>query len=159
LAGLAAPSTAGMPVYSDGAYHGPGVYTSKLSIGDGSTVVLASGIYVLQNGLSVSGTANVSSAAAGVMLYIAGGGVSISGNGIVTLSPLATGPYAGILLFQRTTDANMLTLSGNAATASFNGTLYTPAAPFVSSGNATTHVGAVIALSVGVSGYGKLNIG
>jgi hypothetical protein len=158
LVGLTNPSTTGMPVYTDGNYHGPGVYTAKLSISGGS-VTLASGIYVLQNGISVSGTAAVTSAAGGVLLNVTGGGVAFSGDGAVTLSPLATGPYSGVLVFQKSGNSNILTLSGNAATQSFNGTLYSPSAPFLSSGNATTHVSTVIAATVQTSGNGNLNVG
>jgi PKD domain len=159
LVGLVAPSTTGMPVYTDGAYHGPGKYTTKLSIPDNSVVTMASGIYVLQNGIEVSGNAVVNSAAGGVFLYVPGGGVTFAGNGVLTLSPLATGPYSGVLLFQHSSNSTTLTLSGNAATASFNGTLYTPGAPFTAAGNATTNVGEVIASTATVTGNGILNIG
>jgi hypothetical protein len=135
------------------------VYTTTLSIPDGSVVTMASGIYVLQNGISVSGNAVVTSAAGGVLLDVRGGAVSFAGNGAVTLSALPTGPYAGVLVFQHAGDSSTLTLSGNSATASFNGTLYSPAAPFLFTGNATTHVYTVIAATASTTGNGSLNVG
>src|SRR5262249_34928097 len=41
---LTAPSTVGMPVYSDGVYHGPGVYATTLNITANTPLTIASGI-------------------------------------------------------------------------------------------------------------------
>ena len=66
-AGLIPPNQPGGPVvsggpFSDGANHGPGVYTKTLTFSSPGTYTLASGIYVLEQGISVTGQANLLSA-------------------------------------------------------------------------------------------------
>lgn len=85
---LTPPSTAGLPVYSDGTYHGPGYYTTKpLTLMSGTTT-LATGTYILGDGITVAGNATVTSGAGGVLLYVTGGQISMTGNANVSLAPL-----------------------------------------------------------------------
>ncbi len=51
-----------------------------------------------------------------------------NGSPRVTLTPFATGTYAGIVLFQARTNPGAITLSGTSSFSSPNGVLYAPAA-------------------------------
>jgi hypothetical protein len=72
----------------------------------------------------------------GVFLYNAGtsfpsaggtfGGVSLSGNGSVDMSPPTTGPYAGLMLFQSRDNAQPFSVTGNMSVLKVRGTLYGP---------------------------------
>jgi hypothetical protein len=95
----------------------------------------------------VSGNATVSGS--GVLIFNAGsnypnsggtfGAISLSGNGSTSLTPAATGSYAGVLIFQPSANTQPLTLSGNAMGGG-TGTIYAPAAQFSQSGNAQISV-------------------
>ncbi|HZU46526.1 MAG TPA: prepilin-type N-terminal cleavage/methylation domain-containing protein, partial [Mycobacterium sp.] len=138
------------------------VYSSTLSF-SGGTTVLASGTYILENGLNVSGQATLSSAPGGVLLYISGGSVSITGQANVTLSPLTPGPYAptapDLGIWQAASDTNPLSLAGNGNGNIFSGAIYAPTAQVGSSGSGTFTVGSVVAESIGCSGNGTDTIG
>jgi hypothetical protein len=142
LINLQEPSTTGMAVYSGdvGSHTGavqlkPGNYTSQLSISAGANVIFEPGVYVLQNGIDVSGSATISGT--GVLLYIAGGNVNFSGNSQGQLSPATTGTYAGLTVFQARNNSAQANLSGN-ANWSLSGTFYFPNAAVNLSGNSET---------------------
>ncbi|HMK96102.1 MAG TPA: hypothetical protein VK425_01075, partial [Acidimicrobiales bacterium] len=155
-AGLAAPSTSGMTVYSSSSLQGPGVYTKAVTVSGQSSMTLASGTYVFDNGLTLSGQVTLKSATGGVLLYFAGGGLTISGQAAATLSPLASGVYAGIVLFQAYSDSVAVSLSGQGQTTSFAGELYTPAAMVGLSGQAKLSVAALIAQGTVLTGQAGL---
>jgi prepilin-type N-terminal cleavage/methylation domain-containing protein len=89
----------GLNVYGPGAsYSGPGIYTDTLTF-TGGTTTFASGVYVLMNGISVSGNATLVTATTGgvdgkggVLLYVYRGSVSVTGNGAFGNGPLQ--PFA-----------------------------------------------------------------
>src|SRR5262249_9963714 len=93
----------------------------------------------------------------GVMLYNAGsnfpgaggtgtptyGGLTLSGNGTFNLTPLTSGPYAGLLIVQPGENPRALSLSGNAL-ALRGGAVYAPAALLAASGNGTLQASLVV---------------
>src|SRR5262249_35095788 len=97
----------------------PGVYASISGSGN-ARLTMNPGVYIIKGGgFTVTGNASVSGA--GVMIYNAGsnfpaaggsfGGVTLSGNGNISLTPDTTGDYAGILIFQARDNTRALSLS------------------------------------------------
>lgn len=175
-AGLTPPSTTGLNVYSDGAYHGPGVYTNTLTLSGQSSTTFAAGIYILQNGISVSGGANISNAPGGVLLYVSAGTITLAGSGTVTLTPMAspysflTAPNLGIWqadamiapnlgIWQAASDTNPISLSGNGSGNTFSGAVYAPTAMVGSAGNGNFTADSIIASGLTCAGNGTETIG
>src|SRR5205814_10713494 len=81
----------------------PGVYNGGISIGGQASATLNPGIYYM-NGGGFGFTGQGTLSGTGVMIYnypLANSDtVSISGQGSITLSPMLTGPYKGILVWQ-----------------------------------------------------------
>jgi prepilin-type N-terminal cleavage/methylation domain-containing protein len=127
FASLTAPSTAGMPSQSGcaGGTAQPGVYASVLSISGSATCNLASGIYVLQAGMSATNTSTFTTAAGGVLIYITGGTLAMSGSGDSTLTAMPSGPYADIAVWQAATDTTTMTIGGSKHP-TFTGAVYVP---------------------------------
>ena len=162
VANLQPPSSSGQPVYTDGANHGPGVYTTTLTFSSPGDYVLATGTYILDQGISVSGQANLSSGTGGVLLYVKGGFISFSGQGNVSLNPLSPAPYAAapnLGIWQDRSDTNVISLSGSASANTYSGTIYAPTAQVGGSGNAGYTAGGVISSSFACAGNGIANIG
>jgi hypothetical protein len=120
----------------------PGIY-SQISVSGNANLTLEPGVYVIAGGgFSVTGNANVSGS--GVMIYNAGsnypntggsfGVINLSGNGRISLTPISTGTYAGILAFQSRDNTSAVGLSGNGIVMP-GGTIYAPAAPLTITGN------------------------
>ncbi|MGD0321932.1 MAG: prepilin-type N-terminal cleavage/methylation domain-containing protein [Acidimicrobiales bacterium] len=158
---LVGPSTTGPPVYTDGNYHGPGVYQNTLSLSGQANVTLASGTYVLENGISLSGQATLTSASGGVFFYVTGGSINLSGNGKVTLEPMSSppAPAPDLLIWQVSGDHQALGLSGNGSGNLFDGAIYAPGAQVGGTGNASLKVGSVVAESIACSGNGTTTVG
>ncbi len=169
LASLAEPSTSGLTNCGSESLSGnssatikPGIY-SGISVSGNAALTLSSGTYVIEGGgFSVSGNASVTGS--GVMIVNAGskypstggtyGSITFSGNGSYRLTPLASGAYAGIVIFQSRDNSDALTISGNAS--GMTGTVYAPAAQLSESGNAQLNA-AVVADTVTISGNGVNN--
>ena len=85
--------------------------------------------------------------------------ISMTGNGAVNLTPLSTGPYAGLALFQDRSDSNGDTLTGN-GNLNITGTVYAPSASLTAVGNGTTDVfgSQIIANRLTVKGNGRVNV-
>ena len=143
--------------YSGSSYQGPGIYTSQLNIT--SDTVFASGTYILENGISITGSPKVTSALGGVLLYIAGGSVHVGGSGTVNLSAQTTGPYANIVMFQDRSDTTTLKINGTSGTYSYGGLIYAPTAPIDGTGNGAVTVSSVIAGSATIGGTGTTTVG
>jgi hypothetical protein len=145
----------------------PGIYTS-ITVSGQAALTLLPGIYVLAGGgLTVSGQASVNGP--GVMIYNAGsnfvnnggaggtfGAITVSGQANLNLTPMMSGPYAGIVLFQSGyssqsgVNSQALTLSGQSALPG-GSLVYAPAAPVNLSGNGVLSA-SVIASTINVSG-------
>jgi hypothetical protein len=139
LANLTAPSTTGLTVYPGGNISAqsnitlnPGVYSAAVQISGGASVSLNPGVYIFENGLVLSGGSYLKGS--GVLLYVAGGEIDLSGDSTSQLSPAATGPYAGVTIFQSRTDSTQANLSGGSDWV-IEGTLYFPDAPVNLSGS------------------------
>ena len=75
----------------------------------------------------------------GVLIYNAGskfpaaggsfGGITIGGKASVSLTPAASGTYAGIAVFQSRDNKSAISLSGQASLSCPNGVIYAPASP------------------------------
>jgi hypothetical protein len=158
---LVPPNPAGMPTYSGGNYQGPGIYTSPLSFAGNNHIDFESGIYILQQGISLSGNASISSQPGGVFIYLTGGQLEMSGNGSIDLSPLSSppSPAENLVIWQPSSNTNPILITGNGNQASLGGTIYAPAANLNMSGNGQLSAGAVVSASLSCSGNGKINVG
>ena len=166
LASLALPSTSGLTNYVSESLSGnssatiqPGIY-KQITVSGNAKLTLSSGIYIIEGGgFSVSVNASVSGS--GVMIVNAGskypntggtyGSIVLSGNGSYNLSPLSTGSYAGIVIFQPGDNTNVLSVSGNAS--GITGAIYAPAAQLAESGNAQLNA-ALVVDTLTISGNG-----
>ncbi len=166
LAGISAPSSSGMTVQSSSKITlsgsttmtlSPGVYTGGISLSGSSSVTLNSGVYYINGGgIVASGSSSISGS--GVFIYNTGGGaINLSGLGSFALSPMTSGAYAGITVFQDRTSTTGATLSGS-GNMSNTGTFYFPDANLTLSGTgATSSVGAqIIAKNLTLSGGGSI---
>jgi len=126
------------------------------------------GIYYLAGGGLNSTGANLqmdSNSSGGIMIYNAGtgqkDGISITGNssGTVNLSPLTSGPYTGMTIFQSSAAPEDLQIAGN-GTFNITGTIYAPDATLKITGNgATSNIGSqYISKDLTLSGNGNITI-
>jgi hypothetical protein len=152
LAYLPAPTAANAP---------PGVSVVSLPNGINTSTTLASNtIYIVGgNGINLQGNATLTGT--NVMLYVTGpkAAITLDGNGAVTLTPMTSGPYQGIMFFQDRSDTNGAALTGN-GNLNIEGTIYTPSASLTAVGNGTTDVfgSQIIANTLTVKGNGTVNV-
>lgn len=154
----------------------PGVHTNLPSgqVGDIFVFKQASynsvgGIYYLNGGGFNSTGATLimdSATTGGVMIYnnpsndSNSQGISIQGNaaGVVNLSALTSGPYAGILFWQNRTATQTLSISGNGSF-SLTGTFYAANANMQITGNGNAVIGSqYISRTLNLSGGGNITI-
>ncbi len=125
----------------------PGDYSS-ISVSGNVVLILDSGTYIIgSGGITISGNATVKSASGsqGVFIYNTGA-LSISGNASVNLTAFSTGTYAGVAIYQSQTDADFVTVSGN-ANVNLNGAVLYDAnvqSKVTFSGNATVQASLVV---------------
>jgi hypothetical protein len=149
LAALASPSTTGVTNHGSESLSGnsratisPGIYT-QINVSGNASLTLGAGIYIIEGGgLTVSGNASI--IGTGIMVYNAGsnypgsggnfGGITLSGNGMLSMSAPTTGTYAGVLIFQSRQNTRALSFSGNAMDG-MTGTIYAASALLSMSGN------------------------
>jgi prepilin-type N-terminal cleavage/methylation domain-containing protein len=156
-AGLTPPTGGGTQGGCPGGRASPGVYAGTLAIGAG-TCELESGVYILRDGISVT-TGSLTSAPGGVLLYITGGTFSTALGALVNLSPMTTGPYAGLVLWQDKADTTPLAM-GNLAAFALNGTVYAPTATLnFSNVSVSLEVGGIVAQSLVLDTVGAMDIG
>jgi hypothetical protein len=120
----------------------PGVYIGGISISGKGNVVLNPGIYYMQGGFSFTGQGSVTGN--GVLIYndpqSTSDPINLSGQGAITLSPMTSGPYQGISLFQSRTSTYQPTVgvTGNGtAPLAISGTFYVPSGELKVTGNGT----------------------
>ena len=81
----------------------------------------------------------------GVFFYVAGGpadfGCGVSPDNTISLSPMTSGPYEGVLLFQRSTGTSQLVVLDGFTT---SGTIYVPDSVVETVGNVTNSTGSLI---------------
>ncbi len=140
----------------------PGLYTSPISITGGGNYTFASGIYYIEAGINVGGSATVTGT--NVFFYVLSGSTSIGGSGSVQFTPLASppSPATNMLLWQDKSDTNTVKLIGSGAGTSLQGTIYAPTATVDlkggGSGSGLT-IGAVLANTMTCNGTTSIGIG
>jgi hypothetical protein len=94
-------------------------------------------VYIFK-GTKISPGGNGTLSGAGVTIFLMDGAeLNINANQVINLSPPATGPYAGITIYQARGNTTDLTLNGG-ANSSLNGFVYAPDARVTYTGNSTT---------------------
>jgi hypothetical protein len=133
----------------------PGYYSSGLHFDGQTTVNMAAGIYYIDGSFTFAGQGNLN--ATGVMIY-ATAGLSITGNGSVTLSPPTSGIYTGITYFQARNSTATAKIAGNG---NFNvtGTIYAAKGLADLQGNGDASIASqVVSLLMVAGGNGQTNI-
>jgi hypothetical protein len=148
------PTTDGSLV---GTTYQPGLYTSQISITGGADYTFASGIYYLEQGISLDGSGTIMGN--NVFFYITGGSFGIGGAGRVTLGPLSSppSPASGMVIWQTDSDATQVDLHGTASGSVIGGTIYAPNADVDIAGGGTgsgLQIGALLASQVSCNGGG-----
>jgi Flp pilus assembly protein TadG len=169
LAYLPDPSTAGMTTYNkvNGAGNKvitvyPGVYNGGISISGQASLVMMPGIYIM-NGGGFSFTGSGSLSATGVMIVNNPGSnadrININGSGAINLSPMTTGIYRGISLWQQRSSTNELDITGN-GTSQITGTFYAAHGTLNVGGNGGQDVlgSQYISYDMKVNGGGTFNV-
>jgi hypothetical protein len=143
----------------------PGTYQNGIHITDNisaHTYTLQSGIFYFKgNGLTLSGNAAIKSDPNGVMLYFHDGGLSITANGPVNLSPLQSGTYANMTIYEDRSDTSQDSITGQTnGSLNITGTVYTPAAKFTLTGSGGNYaIGSqYIVYQLVVTGSGNFNV-
>jgi hypothetical protein len=169
LAYLPEPSPSGMTVQSTKTVKlqnqgtlslQPGVYQGGINV-TGGDLTMAPGLYYMDGGgFSFSGTGSLT--APGVMIVNAPSKnsdvINITGTGTINLSPMTTGLYQGISLWQSRTSTNTVTVSGGGA-GSVTGTFYAQHGTLKTSGSGGSTVGSqYISWDVALSGNGTFSI-
>ena len=143
----------------------PGIFIDGIQVSGNGQLIMNSGIYFLRGGgLQVSGNGSVSGNA--VLIYVTcgsgscpsgtSGDVDISGNGIVSLSPMTSGDWAGVTFFQDRNNNQNFRISGNGL-AGTSGAIYARDARVEFNGNASTTV-QIIADTVRNNGNADISI-
>ncbi len=169
LSSMPAPtaSAAGSCTFSNGGSTEtctPGSYSSAITLGaNDATLQLNPGTYVLNGGIQVTGN-NDTVTGSGVLLYIGGGAMKFSGNGLtVDLTAPTSGAYATLVVFQSRTDSTALNLTGSGPTAiTYGGIVYAPDASVAinaDSSNQTASFGPIIAQGITENNNGTVSIG
>jgi hypothetical protein len=107
--------------------------TSGISLSGSASVTLDPGIYIMNGGISASGSATINGSG-GVMIYMASGGISLSGGTTVNITAPSSGPYQGIGIYQPSSNTTAMALSGGSSQ-SINGAVYAPGASLAYSGS------------------------
>lgn len=143
----------------------PGVYTSNLNFTGNDVVTMDPGIYYFKGAsFSFSGKSLTGN---GVLIYMdpssTSDNISITGGSgsSVTLSPMTTGPWQGIEIFQRRDSTNTIKVTGGSgSTMSISGTFYAAGGTLQTTGNGTTQVlgSQYISDIVSVGGNGSFSV-
>ncbi|MBV8632387.1 MAG: hypothetical protein JOZ83_15770 [Silvibacterium sp.] len=132
LSYLTAP-TAGSCTYTNEVINGgsgtvtlnPGTYCGGLIINGNVTVSFTSGTYIMQGNMIVNGGDTISGT--GLTFYFSSGSLTMNGSSDANLVAPTSGTYAGILIYQDSSDSSGIILNGDSNSV-WQGTLYAPAA-------------------------------
>jgi Tfp pilus assembly protein FimT len=138
----------------------PGEYKGAIALSGppGTTITLPTGIYIFDQGLSLSGNASLQSGPGGVLIYIAGGALSNAGNGGFNLSPIQIPPYTGLTIWQAQGDHTALSLEGNGSGSTVLGAIYAPGAAVGGTGNGILKAGSIVSNGLSCAGNGQMTI-
>jgi hypothetical protein len=103
--------------------------------------------------MSLSGQTTVTGT--GVLLYFAGGSLSMSGGSSLQITGYPSSPYQGIAIWQPRSNTSTMNFSGGSNGTSVGGLVYAPTATVAAAGNGTVVVGSIIAGAITGSGGGN----
>jgi hypothetical protein len=153
LASLALPNPASLPVQSTSQMRiksgsvtlNPGVYQGGISVTNGAIVTLNPGIYYLEGpgGLMVQNTGSTLKGTE-VLIYngetngttnnpSSVGSITIQSGGVAQLSPMSSGTWKGISIFQDRNATTAMTIKGGSGT-NISGMIYAPKAAVTANG-------------------------
>lgn len=135
----------------------PGIYRGGIKFSSDRDLTLNPGIYYLDGGgLTIGGNGSIH--AHGVMIYNAPGGlIDVSSNGTLDITPMTSGDYEGIVLFQDRNSTSQVKVSANGCLDSqLSGTVYAANAAVIVSANGDFTAGQFICRTLDVSGNGSL---
>lgn len=172
LAAPAAPSQTFSAVHAAGKDNislKPGTYVGGIHVSGRATVTLQPGVYYLQGGgLTVTGQAAL--LGNGVMIYDApqgeDDGINVTGRGSLSLTPMTSGDYRGIVLFEARGATTPVRIAGNGSV-NLTGAVYASAATVKVSGNGRLNmrgdaqngiVAQLIASDLNVYGNGAVDV-
>jgi hypothetical protein len=132
----------------------PGYYPSGINFSAPSgTITFEPGIYYINGGFGDSSGANI--VGNGVMIYNASQSFSVTGNGNVTLSPMTSGPYAGITIYHNPNSTSDVSITGSGSL-NITGTIYCAGSKLTVTGNGSTIGSRSISKTLSVTGNGSL---
>jgi Flp pilus assembly protein TadG len=113
-----------------------------LTVGNGISLTLKAGLYIINGALSVGGGTTVTGA--GVTFYFpVGGSVSMGNGAVINLTAPTSGTYDGILIYQNRSNPNPLSIVGGANSV-LSGIIYCPGANLTLNNGTTTSIYASI---------------
>jgi len=148
--------------YSGGTrYVNPGYWAGGASFSGNCTVSMSPGVYVFGSSFSVTSGCTVNGS--GVVIVMMGGGLSLSGQSNVNLTPPTSGNFNGIVIAQPSSNSSAMSLSGGSAL-HIAGAVYAPASALSLSGSGTATTGPqvgdlIVCKTATLNGNGQMRIG
>jgi len=133
----------------------PGVWTTTISSG-----TLAPGIYYFTGPSAGINVQNSTITGSNVLLYFTNGAsLSMGPNSSLDVTPMTSGPYANLLVWQDKSDNATMTLQGNTDLTGLPGVVYAPGADINLGGTPDFFARNVLGQSVSCNGTGSYNLG
>jgi Flp pilus assembly protein TadG len=134
----------------------PGCYTSITRSGSGD-LTLNPGVYYITGNINQGGSGDIT--AHGVLLYMENGSFDMNGSGSLNISPMTSGPYAGLTIYMDRDNTSMLRITGSGGSL-FSGTIYAPSSNVILKGSGGTFVvdSQIICSTSELTGSGDLNL-
>lgn len=155
------PASAPSTPNPNGTTYNPGYYSGGLTLTGNQTFTFASGVYVFNGNLKISGGASLQSATGGVLIYVYNGIVDLSGGGNVSLTalPSANG-YQNVVIWESELNGSSgsVTLGGNGNVTSISGSVYSPTGTVSTAGNGSVAVMSITANKLACNGNGATSI-
>jgi hypothetical protein len=169
LAYMPEPSSSGAATYNKVSVSGkksatvsPGIYHNGISVSAQGSLTMNPGIYIMDGGgFSFTGQGNLT--ATGVMIVNRPNSnsdvININGTGAINISPMTTGLYRGISIWQDRNSTNTISVAGNGNT-QIRGTFYAQHGMLNVTGNGSADVigSQYISYDMKVNGGGAFNI-
>ena len=118
-----------------------------------SSISIGSGLYDIGGNLSLTGSGSMTGS--GVTFYTLGSD-TLTGSGNMNLTAPTSGTYNGVLIYQPSTDASAMSITGSGGD-KIQGILYAPGAPLTLTGSGSLTVSLdIIADTIKVTGSGSV---